>query len=72
MFQGTTGKILSRLEAEKNNPVADIVVLASVASMDGLKATDQLQSYEAAKTRTKLTVIGRIKMDIFMATVPLL
>ena len=54
MFQGTTGKILSRLEAEKNNPVADIVVLASVASMDGLKATDQLQSYETAKNKDKI------------------
>ncbi|WP_025114235.1 ABC transporter substrate-binding protein [Lysinibacillus fusiformis] len=54
MFQGTTGKILSRLEAEKNNPVADIVVLASVASMDGLKATDQLQSYTDAENKKKI------------------
>lgn len=48
MFQGTTGKILSRLEAEKTNPVADVVVLASVASMDGMKEADQLQSYKDA------------------------
>lgn len=54
MFQGTTGKILSRLEAEKNNPVADIVVLASVASMDGLKETSQLQSYQDAKQAEKI------------------
>lgn len=54
MFQGTTGKILSRLEAEKNNPVADIVVLASVASMDGLKGTDQLQSYKDAENAAKI------------------
>jgi len=47
MFGGTTGKILSRLEAEKNNPVADVVVLASAASMDGLKESDQLQAYKA-------------------------
>ncbi|MDM5232556.1 ABC transporter substrate-binding protein [Lysinibacillus pakistanensis] len=54
MFQGTTGKILSRLEAEKNNPVADVVVLASVASMDGLKETSQLQSYQDAKQAEKI------------------
>lgn len=28
MFQGTTGKILARMEAEKSNPVVDVVVLA--------------------------------------------
>lgn len=54
MFQGTTGKILSRLEAEKNNPVADVVVLASVASMDGLKGADQLQSYKDAENAAKI------------------
>lgn len=47
MFQSTTGKILSRLEAESNNPVADVVVLASVPSMEGLKSEDKLQAYEA-------------------------
>ncbi|MFP7170713.1 ABC transporter substrate-binding protein [Terribacillus halophilus] len=47
MFQGTTGKILSRLEAEANNPVADVVVLASIPSMEGLKAEDKLQPYES-------------------------
>lgn len=54
MFQGTTGKILSRLEAEKNNPAADVVVLASVASMDGLKTTDQLQSYQDAANKDNI------------------
>ncbi|WP_107838911.1 ABC transporter substrate-binding protein [Metasolibacillus meyeri] len=54
MFQGTTGKILSRLEAEKNNPIADVVVLASVASMDGLKEANQLQSYKEAKNADKM------------------
>ncbi len=54
MFQGTTGKILSRLEAEKNNPVADVVVLASVASMDGLKETEHLQSYKDADQAEKI------------------
>lgn len=28
-FQGTTGEILARLEAEQANPVADVVILAS-------------------------------------------
>ncbi|MGE7625304.1 ABC transporter substrate-binding protein [Viridibacillus sp. NPDC096237] len=54
MFQGTTGKILSRLEAEKTNPVADVVVLASVASMDGMKEADQLQSYKGAENADKI------------------
>ncbi|MGE7933426.1 ABC transporter substrate-binding protein [Viridibacillus arvi] len=54
MFQGTTGKILSRLEAEKTNPVADVVVLASVASMDGMKEADQLQSYKDAGNADKI------------------
>ncbi|GAB2557784.1 ABC transporter substrate-binding protein [Gracilibacillus alcaliphilus] len=47
MFQSTTGKILSRLEAEANNPVADVVVLASIPSMEGLKTEGKLQPYEA-------------------------
>ncbi|MEK5480711.1 ABC transporter substrate-binding protein [Viridibacillus sp. FSL R5-0888] len=54
MFQGTTGKILSRLEAEKTNPVADVVVLASVASMDGMKEANQLQSYKDAENAGKI------------------
>jgi len=54
MFQGTTGKILSRLEAEKNNPVADVVVLASAASMDGLKQSDQLQAYKDTENADKM------------------
>ncbi|MFC4402401.1 ABC transporter substrate-binding protein [Gracilibacillus xinjiangensis] len=48
MFQSTTGKILSRLEAEANNPVADVVVLASVPSMEGLKSEGKLQAYESS------------------------
>ena len=71
MFQGTTGKILS-FRSGKNNPVADIVVLASVASMDGLKATDQLQSYEAAKNKDKINSDWSDQDGYFMATVPLL
>jgi iron(III) transport system substrate-binding protein len=29
LFEGTTGGILARVETEKDNPVADVVVLAS-------------------------------------------
>lgn len=32
MFQSTTGKVLGRLEAERNNPKADVVVLADWAA----------------------------------------
>lgn len=48
MFQGTTGEILARLEAEKQNPVADVVIMASWA--DGLQMVekDEVLSYEIA------------------------
>ncbi len=45
MFQGTTGKINARLEAEKANPIADVVILASWS--DGLKLIDQAMPYDA-------------------------
>ncbi|MBE3593954.1 MAG: ABC transporter substrate-binding protein [Candidatus Carbobacillus altaicus] len=43
LFQSTTGKILSRLEAEKNNPQADIVILASLPA--GIDLTRQGRTY---------------------------
>ncbi|KAF1302749.1 ABC transporter substrate-binding protein [Enterococcus saccharolyticus] len=48
LFQGTTGKILAKLEAEKGKPLADVLVLASLSSMDSLKQADQLQAYAEA------------------------
>ncbi len=45
MFQGTTGDILGRIEAEKNNPVVDIVVLASLPSAEGMKLAGLTQAY---------------------------
>ena len=39
MFQGTTGEILARLEAEAANPIADVVILASWS--DGLILREQ-------------------------------
>lgn len=40
LFEGTTGEIQARLQAEKDNPVADVVVLASWS--DGLSLKNQL------------------------------
>ncbi|CAM4397890.1 ABC transporter substrate-binding protein [Paenibacillus tarimensis] len=47
-FQGTTGKVLARLEAEKSNPVADIVVLASWPSGMSMKQEGWTQAYTEA------------------------
>jgi len=44
-FQGTTGEILARLEAEQANPVADVVILASWSDGLSMKADGQLVSY---------------------------
>lgn len=49
LFEGTTGEILARLEAEKDNPVADVVVLASWSDGLSLKETGVLMSYEDAE-----------------------
>ncbi len=54
MFQGTTGKILARMEAEKKNPVVDVVVLASLPAMEGLKKDGQTLAYKEAKQADKL------------------
>ena len=47
-FQGTTGEILARLEAEQANPVADVVILASWSDGLSMKAGGQLESYVPA------------------------
>lgn len=47
-FQGTTGEILARLEAEKANPVADVVILASWSDGLSMKEDGQLESYTPA------------------------
>lgn len=49
-FQGTTGEILARLEAEQANPVADVVILASWADGLSMKKDGQLMAYEAVGT----------------------
>lgn len=47
-FQGTTGEILARLEAEQANPIADVVILASWSDGLAMKAKGQLESYTPA------------------------
>ena len=48
VFQGTTGEILARLESEKANPVADVVILASWSDGLAMKATGDIISYTPA------------------------
>ena len=47
-FQGTTGEILARLEAEEANPVADVVILASWSDGLSMKKSGKLVSYTPA------------------------
>ncbi|ANF96210.1 ABC transporter substrate-binding protein [Paenibacillus bovis] len=54
MFQGTTGKILSRMEAEKANPVVDVVVLASLPSMQSMAKDGLTLPYADAPNSDKL------------------
>jgi len=49
-FQGTTGEILARLEAEAANPVADVVILASWSDGLNLHANGGLLEYVPAGT----------------------
>ena len=54
LFEGTTGKILARLAAEKNNPEADVVVLASWSDGLTVKKSGVLASYPQAQKAEKL------------------
>jgi len=45
LYEGTTGEILARLEAEKDNPIADVVVLASWSDGLSVKSNDKILSY---------------------------
>lgn len=47
-FQGTTGEILARLEAEEANPVADVVILASWSDGLSMNQDGKLMSYTPA------------------------
>lgn len=48
IFQGTTGEILARLEAEEANPVADVVILASWTDGLSMKNKGKIMSYTPA------------------------
>ncbi len=48
VFQGTTGEILARLEAEEANPVADVVILASWSDGLSMKQDGKIVSYTPA------------------------
>ncbi len=54
MFQGTTGKILARMEAEKSNPAVDVIVLASLPTMQALSSDGELLAYPEAENADKL------------------
>ncbi len=61
MFQGTTGDILGRIEAEKNNPLVDVVVLASWPSAEGMKLAGLTQAYSNPQNADKLHPAWRDK-----------
>ncbi|MGY6705639.1 ABC transporter substrate-binding protein [Roseinatronobacter sp.] len=48
VFQGTTGQVMARLEAEEANPQADIVVSASWGSADDMHERGLLLEYTSA------------------------
>ncbi|MHB8618551.1 MAG: ABC transporter substrate-binding protein [Chloroflexota bacterium] len=48
LFQGTTGGILARLQAEKAHPQADVVVLADWSAGLALKSTGEVRPYVPA------------------------
>lgn len=48
-FQGTTGEILARLEAENKNPVADVVILASWSDGLRMKNDNKLDNFKPTK-----------------------
>ena len=47
MFQGTTGDVLGRLEGEAGNPLADVVVLASMPPAMEFKENGMTYAYES-------------------------
>lgn len=52
VFQGTTGQVMARLEAEHSNPIADVVISASWQSAVDLKARGDLLAYSPAGSET--------------------
>ncbi len=54
VFSSTTGKILSRIKAEKAKPQADVAILASLSSAIGLKKDGMTEAYANAQNADKL------------------
>lgn len=54
LFEGTTGEILARLETEKDNPVADVIVLASWSDGLAYKEANDLYAFTDAENADKL------------------
>lgn len=46
VFQSTTGQVMARLESERRNPLADVVISASWNSAEALKEQGLLKAYE--------------------------
>ena len=51
LFQGTAGEILARLETEKANPIADVVILASWSDGLNMKSQDVIEPYKTDSTK---------------------
>lgn len=52
VFQGSTGQVMARLEAEETNPQADVVVSASWGSAEDMHARGLLMEYTSAHAQT--------------------
>src|SRR5689334_7329086 len=64
LFQGTTGNVLARYESERNNPHADVVILASWPAAAALKAKGELVAYTSPGSKM---VPAYLKDDSFVA-----
>lgn len=64
VFQGTTGEILARLEAEEANPIADVVILASWTDGLAMKEEGKIMSY--TPENVDLIVDGFIDEDYML------
>lgn len=52
VFQGTTGQVMARLEAERSNPLADVVISASWDSAESLHEAGLLYEYRSPNAET--------------------
>ncbi|MCR3759692.1 ABC transporter substrate-binding protein [Clostridium felsineum] len=67
LFNSTTGKIMSRLKAEKSNSEADVAILASLSSAIGLKKDGMTEPYSNAKNADKLFTNWKDKDNNYFA-----